>query len=155
MDLQILEHIYNTLTISYEKSKTFSFSSSNMKNIVVFYARPRFPVKLISWIAFDQYLVLVVYLNLWQSNYKLLWSNDNPAESSCKIIFLTSSNFVMFSNAFMLFFTGCSKKFYPWIMTLKSFIFTLGTKYSVNPGLTTLSLNNNTKFIWPLKTWIN
>ena len=35
-----------------------------MKNIVVFHARFRFPVKLICCVAFGQYLVIAVYLNL-------------------------------------------------------------------------------------------
>ena len=41
---------YNTFTVSCEKSKTVSFASSVMKNIVA--CCSRFPVKLISCIAF-------------------------------------------------------------------------------------------------------
>ena len=43
--------IYNTFTVPCEKSKTVSFASSIMKN-VVFPGQSRFPVKLICCIAF-------------------------------------------------------------------------------------------------------
>ena len=43
---------YNTLTIPCEKSKTVSFASSIIKNIIAPLSRYRFPVKLICCIAF-------------------------------------------------------------------------------------------------------
>ena len=46
------KHNYNTCTVSYEKSKMVSFASSIIKDIVVFPAQSRFPVKLICCIAF-------------------------------------------------------------------------------------------------------
>ena len=49
---KIVEHICNTLTVSCEKSKTVSFASSIMKNIVAPAARSRFLVTLICCIAF-------------------------------------------------------------------------------------------------------
>ena len=54
-----MKQIYNTLTVSYEKSKMVSFASSIIKNIVAPAARSRFPVKLIFCIL-DQYQMLVV-----------------------------------------------------------------------------------------------
>ena len=47
-----MEHINNIFTVSCEKSKTVSYASSIMKNIVAPSARSRFPVKLICCIAF-------------------------------------------------------------------------------------------------------
>ena len=47
-----MEHIHKTFTAPCEKSKTFSFPSSIMKNIVAPSARSRFPLKLICCIAF-------------------------------------------------------------------------------------------------------
>ena len=49
---KILEHIYNTLTVPCEKSKVVSLAHSIMKNIAPPAAGSRFPVKLISCIAF-------------------------------------------------------------------------------------------------------
>ena len=51
---KIAEHIYSTLTVPFEKSKIVSFTSSIMKNIIVFafLSRAEFPVKLICCIAF-------------------------------------------------------------------------------------------------------
>ena len=46
-----MQYIYNTFTVSCEKSKTVSFASSVMKNIVVFPALSRSAVKLICWFA--------------------------------------------------------------------------------------------------------
>ena len=43
--------IHNTFTVAYEKSKMVSFASSIMKNVAVFSSRPRFPVKLMYYIA--------------------------------------------------------------------------------------------------------
>ena len=43
--------IHNTFTFAYEKSKMVSFASSIMKNVAVFSSRPRFPVKLMYYIA--------------------------------------------------------------------------------------------------------
>ena len=43
---------HNTLTVPFEKSKTVSFASSIMKNIVESPTLSKFPVKLICWIAF-------------------------------------------------------------------------------------------------------
>ena len=63
-----MKHIYNTLTVSCEKSKMVSFASSIMKNIVAPAARSRFPVKLIFCIL-DQHQMLVVLLNLLLSFY--------------------------------------------------------------------------------------
>ena len=45
-------NIHNTFTVLCEKSKTVSFASSIMKNIVPFSARSRFPINLICCIAF-------------------------------------------------------------------------------------------------------
>ena len=47
-----MEHIYNTLTGSCEKSKMVSFASSITKSIVAPAARSRYSVKLIYSIAF-------------------------------------------------------------------------------------------------------
>ena len=47
----IIQHIYNTFTVPFEKSKTFSFASSIMKNVVVFLVPSKFAVKLFCWIA--------------------------------------------------------------------------------------------------------
>ena len=49
---KLYESFHDTLTVPCEKSKTFSFASSIMKNIVVPSARSRFPVKLICCTAF-------------------------------------------------------------------------------------------------------
>ena len=51
-----MEHIHNTFTVPCEKSKTVSFASSIMKNIVAPSARSRFPAKLICCIAFGSAL---------------------------------------------------------------------------------------------------
>ena len=53
-----------------------SFTSSMIKNIVVFPSRSRFPVTLISYIAFDQYIVVVVYLNLLQLTHNIFRNRD-------------------------------------------------------------------------------
>ena len=45
-------YIQNSLTVPCEKSKTVSFASSIMKNIIAPLSRSRFPVKLIYCIAF-------------------------------------------------------------------------------------------------------
>ena len=42
--------IYKTFTVSCEKSKTVSFASSIIKNIVLFPVLSKFAVKLICWI---------------------------------------------------------------------------------------------------------
>ena len=47
-----MEHIHNTFTVPCEKSKTVSFASSMMKNIVAPAAGSKFPVRLICCIAF-------------------------------------------------------------------------------------------------------
>ena len=57
---KIGEHIQNTLTVTYEKSKMVSFASLVMKNIVV-------PATL------DLYQVLVAYLNVLPSSFNSLW----------------------------------------------------------------------------------
>ena len=46
------DNIHNTLTVSCEKSKMFSFTSSIMKNLTQLFAPLRFPVKLICCVAF-------------------------------------------------------------------------------------------------------
>ena len=47
-----MEHIHNTFTVPCENSKMVSFASSIMKNIAVFLAQSRFPVKVICCMAF-------------------------------------------------------------------------------------------------------
>ena len=47
----IIKYIYNTFTVPCEKSKTFSFASSRTKKIIVLFARSKFAVELICWIA--------------------------------------------------------------------------------------------------------
>ena len=47
-----MEHIHNPFAVPSEKSKTASFASSIMENIVAPSARSRFSVKLICCIAF-------------------------------------------------------------------------------------------------------
>ena len=49
--------------------KLVSLASSKMKNVFAFLFQFRFLVKLICYIAFDQHLVLVVYLNLLHLTY--------------------------------------------------------------------------------------
>ena len=51
MKQTIIQHIYNTFTVPFEKSKTFSFASSIMKNVVIFLVPSKFAVKLFCWIA--------------------------------------------------------------------------------------------------------
>ena len=46
-----MEHIDNTFTVPYEKSKMVSFASSIMKNINLLLLPLGFPVKLICYIA--------------------------------------------------------------------------------------------------------
>ena len=53
---------YNTFTVPFEKSKTVSFASSIMENIVAPPLWFRFPVKLFCCIAFGS--ALVVYLDI-------------------------------------------------------------------------------------------
>ena len=57
--------MHKTFTLPCENSKTVSFASSIMKNIVVFPALSKFAVKLINFL--DQHLMAAVYLNLLQS----------------------------------------------------------------------------------------
>ena len=52
-----------------------------MKSISVFPARSRFPVKLNCYIAFGQYRVLVVYLNLLLSSYNNFGNKHNAVNS--------------------------------------------------------------------------
>ena len=47
----MLQHIYSTFKVPCEKSKAVSFSSSEMKKIVVIPVLSKFDVKLIYWIA--------------------------------------------------------------------------------------------------------
>ena len=47
-----MEHIHNTLTVPYEKSKMVSFAFSTTKNIFAFPFWSRFAVKVICCIAF-------------------------------------------------------------------------------------------------------
>ena len=49
---KIVEYIHNTFTVSWEKPKIVSFTSSIMKNVNLLLLPLRFPVKLISCIAF-------------------------------------------------------------------------------------------------------
>ena len=65
-----MEDIYNTLTVSCEKSEMISFASSTMKNIALFPSRSRFAVKLVCCRAFCS-----VYLNLLLSFYNNLWNS--------------------------------------------------------------------------------
>ena len=46
-----MQRIYNTFTVPCEISKTVSFASSVMKNIVPPAARSKFAVKLICWVS--------------------------------------------------------------------------------------------------------
>ena len=48
-----VEHAYNFFTVSYEKSRIVSLTSSVMKNISVFPVISRFAVKLICFIGFE------------------------------------------------------------------------------------------------------
>ena len=61
---KIVEHIHNIFTVPCEKSKMVSFTSSIMKNVIVFPSRSRFAIKLICCIVFGSasFGLHVVYL---------------------------------------------------------------------------------------------
>ena len=67
-----MEHIYNTLTVLYEKFKMVWFAFLMMKNFAVPAAWSRFPVKLIYCIAFrsaSSVCCLLKSIAIFYSNY--------------------------------------------------------------------------------------
>ena len=77
-----------------KKSKTVSFTSSIIKNVIAPLSRSRFPIKLICLLLLDLHQVLVVYVNLLLSFYNIFKNNYSLQTTSCIIISLTCCNFV-------------------------------------------------------------
>ena len=65
---------HNTLTLPFRKSKTVSFASSIIKNIVALFSR--FPVKLICCIAFRSASNFCCLLKSIELAYNVLWNKD-------------------------------------------------------------------------------
>ena len=123
-----------------------------MKNIFVLPIWSRFPI-------LDRHLVFLVYLDLLQSTYNILWNMDNLVNNQLYNHRIDQLQFFEYYHIFLNHaFTGWSKKFFPLIITLWRYISTVGSKYHL--WLSRFS-NEKRKSLftpWKLgssKTWIN
>ena len=93
---------------------------SMMKNIVVFIAWSRFPVKKFIVLVSYQQWVLVIYLNLllWSRDF---WNKDNLVKTSCINISLPIFNFPNVIICSHIIIIGWSKKFCLSIVIFKYF----------------------------------
>ena len=114
---------YMILTELRENSKVVSSDFSMKKNIVAL-SSSSLPIKLIVTLN-QNFLIQLVCLNLLELVYNALKSIHSLINYQlCNHYLLLMS--IFFSYASSLFFTGTSKKLFPPINTLKSFISTFG-----------------------------
>ena len=112
------------------------------KKKIVFPAFFRF---LICCIAFGQYQVLAVYLNLFQSTYHFLWDNDNLVNNHLCNHLLDQKQFSRTFTYVLISFFFLVKKVSSISHCLRVFICILGRKYPACLVLTTLFSNGKTK----------